>query len=129
MRDNEARTGSSLWVRLGLHATVFTLLGLFDAADSYLRYAYEGEAIPLTRAIPLGLCLWYAWAVLYVFILKLVRRYPLEQGAVRRRLALHLGAGVFFALVKIGMDYPIIKYLYCPHPEILTFPMFFRMGS
>jgi hypothetical protein len=75
-----------------------------------------------------GLALWYAWAILSVFIFAFTRRYPIEPHTWPERLVLHLAAGIFFALVKLCMDYPIIEIFYCPAPGLTPFLGFFRVA-
>jgi LytS/YehU family sensor histidine kinase len=72
--------------------------------------------------------LWYAWAILSIGIYQWTRLLPVEGGAWLQRLALHVGASIVFALVKLVMDFPIIKLLYCPQPELLTFQVFIRLA-
>jgi LytS/YehU family sensor histidine kinase len=66
--------------------------------------------------------------VLWVFVYLLVRRVPLGRRNWPGRLLLHLAAGGVFALAKPLLDYPVIRYFYCPHPEALTFPTFYLMS-
>ena len=106
--------------RLSLFFSLWTLLGLLDATHTFLRSLYEGSPFPWARALALGLALWYAWALVGVFVLALVRRFPLERRVWAKRLVLYLASGIGFVLLKLLMDYPIIKLFYCPDPEHLT---------
>jgi signal transduction histidine kinase len=119
------RTRLSGWA-LGLGA--WTLLGLCQAAQSYVTYAAEGKPIPGWRALALGLSLWYGWALLWVFVSQLARRVPLEQRDFAWRLAFHLAAAVVFAEAKILLDYPVILAFYCPTPHLLTLQRFLPMA-
>jgi two-component sensor histidine kinase len=114
--------------RWALILAIWTVLGLFDATHSYFHYAAQGKAISWPRALALGLSLWYAWAIVAVFVFQFARRFPFEQKNWPRRLLLHLVTGCFFALVKLAIDYPIIKWFYCPTPYLLTFPRFYVMA-
>jgi signal transduction histidine kinase len=108
---------------------VWTLLGLCQAAQSYIFYATEGSRpLPGWRALAMGLSLWYGWALLWVFVSQLARRCPLEQRDFAWRLAFHLAAAVVFALAKILLDYPIILAFYCPTPHLLTLGRFLPMA-
>lgn len=80
------------------------------------------------RALGLGFALWYTWGLVGLFAFRLSRRFPLETHHWPKRLAVHIPAFLACFAVKVVIDYPIIKYLYCPHPEILTFPVFLLMG-
>src|SRR5262249_37487769 len=62
------------------------------------------------------------------FVALLAGRFPLDNRHWPGRLLIHLAACVCFALVKLCMDYPIIKNFYCPEPDKLSFGVFYRMG-
>jgi two-component system, LytTR family, sensor kinase len=112
--------------RFGLAFAAWTLLGVFDASQTYMRHAYLGRPMGWFQALALGLCLWYAWAVLAVFVFQLARRYPLDAQHWPRHLPLHAVASCFFAMVKLVMDYPIIGAFYRPEPELVPFIPFYR---
>jgi two-component system, LytTR family, sensor kinase len=128
MHDTGASAARRFWLRLGLGFCVFTLLGLFDATNMYLRYAYEGKHVSWAQTLGMGLTFWYQWAILSLFVFELARRFPIELKVWPRNLALHLVASAVFALVKLVMDYPVIYFFYCPTPSKLTFPVFFDMA-
>jgi signal transduction histidine kinase len=100
---------------------VCTLAGFCEALLS------AGAASSLARAFGLGLGLWCTWGLLWLLAYPLARRFPLGGRAWRSRLALHAAACLVFAAVKIVLDYPVIRFFYCPTPEELTFPTF--LGS
>jgi len=116
------------WMKFALCFAIWTLLGLFHASESYFRYAYAGQPITWGQALALDLSLWYAWAVLSIFVFQLARRFPIEQRKWPVRVLLHAAFSAFFALVKIAMDYPIIEAFYCPLPGLLPVDVFFRMA-
>jgi hypothetical protein len=107
---------------------IWTLLGLFDATQTYFSYAARGSPVTWTQAIKLGLALWHSWAVLSLFIFRFTRRFPIGHRTWPERLVLHLVAGIFFALVKLCMDYPVIEILYCSAPGLTPFVDFFRVA-
>jgi hypothetical protein len=115
-------------MRVVLPFAVWTLLGLFDACHSYVRYAYDGDDVGWWRCLGMGLSLWYAWAILAVAVFYLSRRFPFDPKMWPRWLAMHLMTGFFFALVKISMDYPIIMTFYCRQPGKVSFASFFGMA-
>jgi signal transduction histidine kinase len=80
------------------------------------------------RALGLGFALWYTWGLLGLFVFRLSRRFPLETHHWPKRLVVHVVACLAFVALKIVVDYPIIRYLYCPRPQTLTFPVFLLMG-
>jgi hypothetical protein len=122
------RTETATWLKLSLGFTLWTLLGFFDATETYLRNGTRAQPVGWWQAVALGLALWYAWAILSVFIVRFTRRYPIEHRNWAERVVLHLSAGAFFAMVKLAMDYPIIEIFYCPAPGLTPFMTFYRMG-
>jgi two-component sensor histidine kinase len=116
------------WARWLLGFLVWTLLGLFESLQTYFSSYADGGHVTAPQALALGLLLWYGWAVLWLFIYLLVRRLPLERGNWGRRLLLHLAAGVVFALAKPLLDYPVIRFFYCPQPERLTLALFYQIA-
>jgi hypothetical protein len=128
MPESDERNQRQFWMRLGLGFAIWTLAGVMDATHSYFKYAARNDPLTWPQALGMGLSLWYAWALLSLLIFPFCRRFPLEQRNWPRRVALHVAAAVVFALVKLVMDYPIIKTFYCPMPHLLTFPLFYRMA-
>ncbi len=116
-----------LW-QAGVFVAVWTVIAIAGSVHCYFSYASLGEPVSWPRAFALGMSLWYAWAILSVVIYQWTRFLPLGAGAWPQRLALHVGAGIVFALAKLVMDFPIIKFIYCPHPELCTFPVFMGMA-
>jgi hypothetical protein len=116
------------WFRLATIFGIWTLLGLFDSAQTYISYAARGSPLTWPQAIEFGLALWYGWAVLSIFIYRFTRRYPIGHQTWPERLVLHMAASVFFALAKLCMDYPVIELFYCPRPGLTPFPDFFRIA-
>jgi signal transduction histidine kinase len=112
----------------GIFIAVWTVIGIAGSVHCYFSYASLGQPLSWPRSFALGMSLWYAWAILSLIIYQWTRFLPLEAGLWPQRLALHIGAGIIFALAKLVMDFPIIKFIYCPHPELLTFPVFIRMA-
>jgi signal transduction histidine kinase len=116
------------WVFCALFVAIWTLLGLFEASHTCIVKAYRGEAVDLPRSLALNLALWYAWAPLALLAIAFASGFPIRLNNWWHRLPLALAVAVLLALVKIVPDYPIIRGLYCPTPELLTFPIFYRMG-
>jgi two-component system LytT family sensor kinase len=114
-----------LWV---LGFSIWTLLGLREAVQSYFFPDSPAFSLSWTRALGVGFGLWYTWGLLWLLAVPLVRRFPLGPHHWRGRLALHAAACVVFAAVKIVLDYPIVKLFLCPAPERLTFPSFLEMA-
>jgi signal transduction histidine kinase len=116
------------WLGYALAFGVFTALGLLSAADWFVRYAYLGRASRGWETVALGLSLWYTWAVIAWPVYRLCRRYPIEQRNWLRCLLLHAIACVGLVLLKLVMDYPIVKLFLCPTPDELTFLRFYPMA-
>lgn len=114
-------------MRLGLTVfLVWTLISLCQAAQYYFFFDPEDGPLTWTHALGLGFALWYSWGLLGVLIFRLSRRFPLGKHHWPSRLAVHTFACLAFAGVKIFIDYPIIRGLYCPRSDILTLPVFLR---
>jgi signal transduction histidine kinase len=123
-RDRLARFG----LRFALALGAWTLLGLLEASHTFARNASQGKPTGGWRTLALGLSLWYTWALLAWLLYRLIRRFPFEQRTWPRRLLLYSAVCPLFVLVKLAVDYPIIKYFYCSQPERLTFARFYPMA-
>jgi hypothetical protein len=124
----EGRTLSRCLLPAGIFVAVWTVIGIAGSVHCYFSYASLGEPMSWAKSFALGMSLWYAWAILSLIIYQWTRWLPLEVGLWPQRLAIHIGAGIIFALLKLVMDFPIIKFIYCPQPELLTFSVFFPMA-
>ena len=115
--------------RLGLLAfVVWTVVALCQAAQYYFFFDPDDGPVSLPRALGLGFALWYTWGLLWLLAYRLARRFSLGAHNWPRGLAVHGIACLVIAFLKIIVDYPIIRSLYCPRPETLTFPVFLQMG-
>ncbi|HEY7155915.1 MAG TPA: histidine kinase [Gemmataceae bacterium] len=112
-----------LWIFL-----VWTLISLCQAAQYYFFPDLNDGPLSWQRALGLGFALWYTWGLLGLLVFWLSRRFPLGKHHWPSWLLMHGTACLAFATVKVVIDYPIIKGLYCPRPDTLTLPVFFRMG-
>ena len=126
--QTESRTLSRRLLPAGIFVAAWTVIGIAGSIHCYFSYASLGEPMSWAKSFALGMSLWYAWAILSLIIYQWTCWLPLETGLWPQRLALHVGAGVVFALAKLVMDFPIIKFIYCPQPELLTFSVFFPMA-
>lgn len=115
--------------RLGLLAfAVCTVVALCQAAQYYFFFDPDDGPVPLPRALGLGFALWYTWGLLWLVAFRLARRFSLGARNWPSGLAVHGVACLVIAFLKILIDYPIIRSLYCPRPETLTFPYFLQMS-
>jgi len=128
MRRPQSNVWRSRRLYVGSILAVATLLGLCEAVQSYFSYAAKKDPIRWSQAIGLGLGLWYGWAVLWFAAYWFVRRLPLEQHNWAPRLLIHLTVGIGLTLAKFVLDFPIILAFYCPKPDLLTFPVFYRIA-
>lgn len=103
------RPGERNAARLGLLLAVFTLIGLLDAADSLIRHTYQPG-----QAFAIGLSIWYGWVPFAWLLFVLIGRVPIEQRNWPWRLGFYLAVGVAVVGLKLLIDWPIIRYLYCP---------------
>jgi two-component system, LytTR family, sensor kinase len=123
-----APTGKPYWVALPVFI-IWTLISLCTAAQYYFFHdPNDGPPLSWIRALGLGFSLWYSWGLLGLLAFRLLRRFPLETRHWPSRLLVHMAAAATFAAVKLVIDYPIIKGLYCPRPETLTFSLFLYLG-
>jgi two-component system LytT family sensor kinase len=115
--------------RLGLLVfIVWTLIALCQAASYFFFPDPSDGPVAWPRALGLGFALWYTWGVLGLLAFRLTARFPLEGPHWPKRLVVHVAACLAIAAAKIVIDYPIIKFLYCPRPDALTWPVFLRMS-
>jgi two-component system, LytTR family, sensor kinase len=87
------------WWRYGLIFAVWTMVGLFFAAQFYLASAQFGNPVTWQRALTSSLADWYVFALLSVPALWLGRRFPLDAPEFWRNLTLHLVGCTAFALL------------------------------
>ena len=85
---------------LGL-VLLWSLIGFAFAGQFYLSSSMLGRSITWGQAISYSLADWYVWALLSLPIAALARRYPPTPVAPWRTAGIHLGAGLFFALLYV----------------------------
>src|ERR671924_388464 len=97
MIDNDARRwkGPHMWV---LFVLAWTALSLMFIPEVYLYFLYRLEPIPWTHTVALALANAGVAFVLLPPVVWVTRRVPIEQGAWRRALAVHVPACLVFAL-------------------------------
>lgn len=89
------------WIKFWLIFGGWTLFGLFFTSQEYLRLAYSGRPIALSRLMAGWLGSAYVWAILTPLVFYLARRFPLESGRFSRNVPVHLMTSVFFALLEL----------------------------
>lgn len=83
-----------------------TLVGVFFATRTYLLYnAYPDNQLSWGRALFPSLTSWYAWALLAPAIFWLAARFRFERSRRARSVAVHVVAGVAFAVLHALLDH------------------------
>jgi len=80
---------------------LWSLIGLAFAGQFYLSSSLLGRYITWGQAIRYSLADWHVWALLSIPIAALARRYPPAPDTPWKTAGIHLGAGLFFALVYV----------------------------
>jgi len=91
------------FLRWGLIAAVWTLIGLTFAAQIFFASAHFGNPITWRRAVTSSLADWYLYAALSAPALWLVRRLPLEDPQFWRNLTVHLMASGVFSVAYMAL--------------------------
>jgi len=87
----------------------WTLMGVFDATETGLRAATNKTPIEWSRALALGLSLWYEWAILAWVLARLARCFPWSSDSACIGFWSICLLGAIFAVAKLCMDYPVIE--------------------
>src|SRR5512132_497539 len=75
-------------------------IGLIAAGQLMLANMGNAESHwTMTHAVIMQTPCWVLWALLFPFIVELVRVLPLEKGSIRNHIVLHIGAG--FGLILL----------------------------
>lgn len=88
--------------RLALYLAAWTVIALLSASQGSLAYRATGSGPVLVGlAIKLSLASWYVWAALAPIAIWAARRFPLEGGALMRRLPIHLVLNALLAITAV----------------------------
>jgi signal transduction histidine kinase len=98
---------------------VWTLVGLFFASQLYVYFARTQKAIPFAKSVAWQVSAAYVFALSTPLVLWLARRFRIERSNWRRRLAVHLPAGVAFAAVWAACHVAIDSY-FSGEPSLLV---------
>src|SRR5437763_4852706 len=85
--------------RLAFVWGVWTLVGLFFASQLYVYFARTEKAVGLLKSVAWQVSAVYVFALSTPLVLWLARRFRIERSNWRRRLAVHLLAGLALAIV------------------------------
>ena len=99
---------------------IATVIALVFASETLLA-AHTSKVVPRVR-IFWELSGWYLWCAFLPLILKLVRRYPLDQTALQRLVFIHIPAGLLFGSMQFGAQVLIARsYHFIPEAVFLHF--------
>jgi anti-sigma regulatory factor (Ser/Thr protein kinase) len=108
------------WLRWLLIFGLWTLLGLFEAGQTYflseLLYEPGRKKLSLEQCLLLSLGIWYGLAVLSPLLIALARYFPFEPRKWKSRLAILLTATTVLSLLKVGLDVPLEKLVRAEYP-------------
>lgn len=122
MAEPPALLGLRRWPRFALLMGLWTILGLIDAGQVYVRLNYyRGGSVRWEEALARGLSDWYCWAILAPPIFRLGQRYPFTTAKWGRRLALHLAFATVVIVVKVTLD--IVTQWLIFRREWLVYPL------
>lgn len=107
------------WARWLLFIGFWTLLGLFNAGQSYIsRRIARDLPFNLVDAIVIGVVDWYIWAALVPLIHLLVKRFPLDQENWPRSVSLHLLVGILCTLLVLVLTVPVFQHFTHGDPQM-----------
>ncbi len=101
------------WKALSLGA-VWTALGLFFTAQTYLNYTYTEQPISWAQAAGIGMSEWYLWALLSPVAWLLARRLPFTRKRWWWSLLVHLPVTLVLTLLKIAAHLSIVGAMGIP---------------
>lgn len=99
------------WLRWVLIFGLWTLLGLFDAWQTWALCKLLNKNLPTDLLILRGLIEWYLWGILAPSLIDLARRFPITPETWRTSLAVQAVAIVLFALLRICLNVPAAQLL------------------
>src|SRR2546423_72904 len=82
---------------------VWNVFGLIDAVQMVFWRQIQGIPTPWWTCVLVGLCDWYIFAILTPFIFWASVRFPLNPGAWKWPLVLHLSGGVAASLLVLAV--------------------------
>ena len=92
-------------------AAIWTALGLLFAAQVFVDAVYLGQPLSWPQAIGIGLLGWYLWAVFFVPLFALARRFPFERDRWVRSLLVHLPLTFVATLVKLALESVLVRVI------------------
>jgi signal transduction histidine kinase len=89
----------SRWLRLAVGLAAWTLVGILVSTQTFIGATYTQRPLALSGALAVGLAAWYVRAALSPVVVIIARRMPVVPGQVARRVAMHVGVGLGWAVV------------------------------
>ncbi len=96
--DSNKPSPKSRLKSFGLLFMLWTAIGLSFASQFYLSSSLSGRPISWGQAISYSLADWYVWALLSLVVLRIAKRFPIEQLRWSRHILVHLIASTLIAL-------------------------------
>ena len=100
-----------LWLETALIFAAWTVFGLLLANQGYMQSQLRGQPVPWDRLLRPSLLEGYLWAFATFAIFWLARRFPLEQGRVLRRIAVHVVAAVVLLLARAAFVVELSRHV------------------
>ncbi len=119
------------WLWWALFFGFWTLLGLFDANQTYFYADLLGRPMPLVECLVLCLAQWYGLGGISLLLIALGDRLPFDQRQWKARLTVLLVASAAASLVKVVLDIPVERMLRTTpglvtyEPTLRVFQVFF----
>jgi hypothetical protein len=98
-----------LWLAIW---AVWTILALLSASQTAVVLSLQHQPYQWSRLIAGRLADWYSCAIFTPLFVWLARRYPLERGAWRKSLAIHVPVSIACVVIKYAIYTPIAGWIY-----------------
>jgi two-component system, LytTR family, sensor kinase len=95
-------TARAVWLARWL--AVWTAVAVVFGVQSALFLSAGGEVVPWTAVAAWAASEWYTWALLSPLVVVATRRFPLERGAWRTSIPVHLALSVVFGLLQAALQ-------------------------
>jgi sensor histidine kinase YesM len=118
----------SRWRKWGLGFGAWTLLGFWQAGQTYIAYSQSKLAVPWEQAFTWGLATAYILATPTPVVAWLGRRFPFERRVWPRHLMLHLLASVAYSFLISSSILPLDEVYGWVLGERFAFLRFFHMS-
>jgi len=114
------------WLKWLALFALWTFIGLSFASQNYLSQSKLGSPVPWSFAVSRALADWYVYALLSVPALWLARRFHLERGRWRWRLAVHVAASGVFSVLWMALRAEVEQWLSQKSLTPISFATAFR---